>query len=251
LKSWYIRFIEVPVLKRADVLFALSQRESDVYRLWSSNERIQSLPNGVDAAFWSAGLLDRQSSKELSAPGRVRRVIWSARWDLRKGPLEFIEMAKCVSKLLPKVQFVMLGPARGASLAVVEAAAAASGLENLTLMKGLDAASRREQLQAADFFVLPTDGEGFSLGILEALAAGCVVLTTDEANFPELRDQCFGHIIKKDPQLFANVLVELLGSAEAMNASIRSKASAFVRKNYDWSSITDRYIKIMASTLDE
>lgn len=249
LKSLYIRWTEVPVLDQSDVLFALSQREREVFRAWSRKSRIELLPNGVDADFWSSEVDASTASGKLAIQADQRRVVWSARWDLRKGPIEFIETAKCVSKQLPNVQFVMLGPARGPDLGLVEAAAAS--LQNLTLIKGLDAESRREQLQAADYFVLQTYGEGFSLGILEALAAGCVVLTTDEANFPELQDQCFGHILKRDPQLFANVLIDALGDTKRIDAAVRSQAAAFVRENYDWSKIADHYIEIMESTLNK
>ena len=250
LKSLYVGWVERPVLERADVLFALSQREADVFREWTPNAREQLLPNGVDADFWLApdesSLGEREQRRNTDKP----RVVWSARWDLRKGPLEFIEMAQLVSNRLPKVEFLMIGPERGADFAKVEAAAAQSGLKNLRLLQGLDAASRREQLQAADCFVLPTYGEGFSLGILEALAAGCVVLTTDEANFPELSDQPFGHILKNKPQVFADALVEVLSGTPMLNYSVRRAASEFVRNHYDWSTIGDRYLEIMKTTLN-
>lgn len=239
LKSIYIRWFEVPVLDQAKVLFALSGWESEIYRLWSSPARIEQLSNGVHVDFWGAGLED------VSASETGRSVVWSARWDLRKGPLEFIETARILSEQLPEVQFVMLGPERGADLERVEAVASAYGLKNLTIKKGLDARSRREYLQSADFFILPTYGEGFSLGILEALAAGCFVLTTEEANFPELKEQSFARILENDPSAFADAVVEVLTNRSRVDGSVKRAASAFVRREYDWSTLADRYLKIM------
>jgi len=240
LKAFYIRYVEAPVLKRADVLFALSEREVEVYRMWTRNRRIQHLPNGVEADFWGDGCADRV----LKSPKEERpQVVWSARWDLRKGPLEFIAMAKIVSQLHPKVRFLMIGPEHGSDLRVV--AAAAADLDQLILLKGLNREERREHLQKADIFVLPTYGEGFSLGILEALAAGCVVLTTQAANFPELEGTSFGRILENEPEIFADAVIKIVSEPADASGLTSKRASEFARDQFDWSKITDRYVAIV------
>jgi glycosyltransferase involved in cell wall biosynthesis len=240
LKAWYIRFREAPVLHRADVLFALSEREADVYRMWTRSRNVQHLPNGVDAAFWAEGLTE----KLLASPQReFPQVVWSARWDLRKGPLEFIAMAKIVSQLHPKVRFLMIGPEHGSDLRVV--AAAAADLDQLILLKGLNREERREHLQKADIFVLPTYGEGFSLSILEALAAGCVVLTTQAANFPELEGTSFGRILENEPEIFADAVIKIVSEPADASGLTSKRASEFARDQFDWSKITDRYVAIV------
>jgi glycosyltransferase involved in cell wall biosynthesis len=250
LKFWYIRFVEGPVLNRADVLFALSVRELEVYRMWTRNKRIQLLTNGVDSDFWQEGqteeMLELAEKAEPSAP----QVVWSARWDLRKGPLEFIAMAQLVSKVRSDIRFSMMGPERGAALAEIEATVAESGLGNLQVLKGLDKENRRARLQAADFFVLPTYGEGFSLGVLEALAAGCVILTTEAANFPDLKSQNFGSILKNDPKVFADALMDQLSELSITRRQRGDGASEYAKEHFDWSIIADRYVEIMGDVLN-
>ena len=248
LRSWYIRLVEAPVLECADVLFALSARELEVYQMWTGNTQMQLLTNGVDSVFWEE--TERALKSENTTVGSSFIVVWSARWDLRKGPLEFIEMARLVSKVRADVRFVMMGPERGVALAEIETTIAESGLENIHILKGLDQESRRARLQAADFFVLPTYGEGFSLGILEALAAGCVILTTEAANFPELEGKSFGRILDNNPQVFAGALIDMLSQSSIACRERRDAASELARERFDWSIIADRYIKIMKEIVE-
>ncbi len=250
LKSWYIRVMEAPVLDRADVLFALSVRELEVYRMWTRNERTQLLTNGVDSDFWQRAPIEEALKLVETAEDPAPQVVWSARWDLRKGPIEFIAMAQLVSKVRSDIRFSMMGPERGAALAEIEATVAESGLENLQVLKGLDKESRRARLQAADFFVLPTYGEGFSLGILEALAAGCVILTTKAANFPDLKGQSFGSILKNDPEVFADALMDQLSELSITRRQRGDGASEYAREHFDWSIIADRYVEIMGDVLN-
>jgi glycosyltransferase involved in cell wall biosynthesis len=250
LKSWYIRVVESPVLNSADVLFALSARELEVYRMWTRNERTQLLTNGVDSNFWQSGQTEEtlKLAEEVEAP--APQVVWSARWDLRKGAIEFIAIAQLVSKLRPDVRFLMMGPQRGAALGEIEIAVDKSGLKNLRVLKGLDKEGRRARLQAADFFVLPTYGEGFSLGILEALAAGCVLLTTEAANFPDLKEKIFGSILKNDPKVFADALMDQLSDTSIAHRQRGDAAREFTRKHFDWTIIVDRYVEIMEDVLN-
>ena len=250
LKFWYIRFVEGPVLNRADVLFALSVRELEVYRMWTRNERTQLLTNGVDSDFWQRAPIEEALKLVETAEDPAPQVVWSARWDLRKGPIEFIAMAQLVSKVRSDIRFSMMGPERGAALAEIEATVAESGLENLQVLKGLDKEIRRARLQAADFFVLPTYGEGFSLGILEALAAGCVILTTEAANFPDLKGQSFGSILKNDPKVFADALMDQLSELSITRRQRGDGASEYAREHFDWSIIADRYVEIMGDVLN-
>jgi len=247
LKSLYIQMVEVPVLDRADILFALSAREAEVYRQWTSKGRIEQLPNGVDTDFWGDNLEAERLKPSKEADYLV---VWSARWDLRKGPLEFIEMAKILSKQWPKVRFLMMGPERGSDLSTIEAAVADSGLKQLQVFKGLIRESRRSYLQAANLFVLPTYGEGFSVGILEALAAGCAVLTTEAANFPELEDTSFGRIVVNDSQVFADSAAELMSVSADARMSREVAVRDFVKARYAWSKIADRYVEITKSVVN-
>lgn len=61
------------------------------------------------------------------------------------------------------------------------------GIEDRTLVAGPVFGELKDALlSASDLFVLPSHGEGFSMAILEAMAAGIPVLFTRNCHFPEL-----------------------------------------------------------------
>lgn len=244
LKSAYIAIVEVPVLRRCAVLFALSEREEEVYRSLCPGASVARLPNGVDSNFWSA------EEHKLTGDEKPRKgafsAVWSARWDLRKGPLEFIEMAIRLKADFPEARFIMMGPERGADLEVVRERLARDDAAGIELYIGLSAEERRKVLNAADYFVLPTQGEGFSVGILEALAAGCCVVTTAEANFPELEGQLFGRICAADPEEMAEVIIDdSQGQTSLLRSASRAAALTFVEEYFDWKAITIHYLKVV------
>lgn len=245
LKSIYVKVMEVPVLRRCSALFALSEREEEVYRSWCETESVYRLPNGVDAVFWS---VETSESKKSPIRGAFS-VVWSARWDLRKGPIAFIEMAIRLKKQFPEASFTMMGPERGAALAEIRDYISRHADDVIDLQLGLDKVERREVLSIADYFVLPTQGEGFSAGILEALAAGCSVITTEEANFPELKQKRFGRICPADAGRMAQLIIEDQKELEADRLISRKEALAYVRSHYDWDVIARRYLTIVQETI--
>lgn len=96
---------------------------------------------------------------------------------------------------------------------------------------------------AAHLFVLPSLAEGFGLPILEALAAGCVVLCHD---YPTLR-QLHGHVITytdmRQPHLISHAIAELWHTQVTRRTLIshaRSHAQTF-----QWNAIADHYVRLM------
>jgi glycosyltransferase involved in cell wall biosynthesis len=52
---------------------------------------------------------------------------------------------------------------------------------NLTFLGNLSGAAMQEEFLSADMFVLPTHAEGLASAVVEAIAAGCPVITTRRA----------------------------------------------------------------------
>jgi glycosyltransferase involved in cell wall biosynthesis len=247
-KSIYIKIIEVPVLRRCATLFALSAREEAVYRTWLKAAPVHRLPNGVDADFWSSGNSPIQNDAKVGSGNLC--AVWSARWDLRKGPLEFIEMAIQVKRRNRHARFLLMGPDRGVALDAVRERLAKSDATWIGLKVGLSREERREILKDVDYFVLPTQGEGFSVGLLEALAAGCSVITTKEANFPELEGQQFGHICPAEAGEMAKVIIDSQQKPEVKRLLSKRAALGFVREHFDWDAITRVYLKTVVEIVD-
>ena len=65
--------------------------------------------------------------------------------------------------------------------------------------------------QAADLFVYPSLNETFGLPILEAMACGCPVVTSDTSAMPETAGGAAALSDPKDPASIAKVIIDVLG----------------------------------------
>ncbi len=73
-----------------------------------------------------------------------------------------------------------------------------------------------EFLASADIFCFPTLGEGFPISPIEAFAAGCTVIGTDDPGTAELLEQgALGLVVPRgDVQAFADALAQLIQNPE-------------------------------------
>jgi glycosyltransferase involved in cell wall biosynthesis len=98
-----------------------------------------------------------------------------------------------------------------------------------------------ELLNKAEVFVQTSIHEGFSLPIIEAMAAGCPVITTDShgnRDFCSDRVNCLVVEQNNDEQL-AKLISELLGDP-SLRRRLSEEGLATAR-NYQWSGLLDRY----------
>ena len=96
-----------------------------------------------------------------------------------------------------------------------------------------------ELLTHAMLFVLPSDLEGLSLALLDAMGAARCVLTSDIPENRELVDGVGFTFRRQDIDDLEKMLRFLIADPEARRASGRL-AQHRVRENYDWDKITDQ-----------
>ena len=96
-------------------------------------------------------------------------------------------------------------------------------------------------LKQADVFVLPSLNEGMSNSILEAMACGLPIITTDTGGSVELiKDNGF-IVEKKSPESIKEAVIKISNNAELIN--FMSKMSRNVAEKMSWTKVADSYIK--------
>ena len=89
-----------------------------------------------------------------------------------------------------------------------------------------------------DFFLLPTLGENFGYVILEAMAAGCPVIVSDQTPWRHLAEQKVGWALPLDEiRLWRSVLQQCVDMEPEAYATLSLRARAFVE---EWATATNR-----------
>jgi glycosyltransferase involved in cell wall biosynthesis len=110
-------------------------------------------------------------------------------------------------------QLVVVGPGRDEKyVARLHSLAAELGIsEDLVFVGGVPLEETVCFYQAADVFVYPSFNETFGLPILEAMACGCPVVTSDTSAMPETAGGAAVLSDPKDPGSIARAIVEAVG----------------------------------------
>jgi glycosyltransferase involved in cell wall biosynthesis len=189
--SRILKALQVAVLRRADRVVAIS---ADIAARLASFDvpaaRIARIPNAVDLSrFEPASPTLRHALRERFgfAPGRVI-VLYVGRLSRAKGIMTLVEIWPRLVAQYPNIQLVMVGSGKDSwddcepdILEYVRKQA----LESSVTLAG-HSTDVHEYLQASDLFVSPSDYEGFSLTLVEALGCALPVVTTAVGAVPEI-----------------------------------------------------------------
>ncbi|MDQ3459605.1 MAG: glycosyltransferase, partial [Deinococcota bacterium] len=189
-KRLYLQAVEKPVMRRADLLIALTEHEAGFYKLLGLNGRTEVLPNGVAGDFFPNGPLRPGAPVRelLQAAAEQDVFLFLSRLHPSKGPELFVEAFLRYAQDHPRAFGIVAGPDEFGLAERLKSKVAAAGLAQRLRFVGAVAGDDKMALFArADAFVLPTASEGFSIVLLEALMCGCAVVTTPGAHFGGLQ----------------------------------------------------------------
>ncbi|MEK7659541.1 MAG: glycosyltransferase family 4 protein [Patescibacteria group bacterium] len=180
-----LRKIQKKVCQAADKIVVPSKFLAKVAGYWGvKDENIEVIYNGID--FKPLALGKEKARKEIGISGNIilsvgRLVPW-------KG---FKMLIKIMPELIKEYNFVRLViVGDGPEMEVLETIKNNLGLHNKVYLVGAKSQEElKTYLAAADMFVLNTAYEGFSHQILEAMAAGVPLITTNSGGNPELIKQ--------------------------------------------------------------
>ncbi|MER5929995.1 glycosyltransferase [Streptomyces sp. NPDC002054] len=173
------------------------------------------LVNGVPA---------QEERPALSGPPRI---LYSARLQSRKRPVDFVDAAPAVLAVHPDAEFVVAGPDEG-ELPAVRARIAALGLgDRFTVTGGLSGAEVLAELRRAGVYVLPSVDEPFPMSVLEALAVGVPsVVTHSNGLARDIAGAGAGRVVDPGPEGVAAAVLELLAPEANRAASLAARKLA-------------------------
>lgn len=204
------RLLTRPVLRGAERILVVSE---DLGRVAATTygadpARIRVVPNGCDAALFRPA--DRASARSaLGVDGDARLVLYVGRLVAEKGLRELLDAACMLASRTPGLELVLVGdgPLRP------ELASRIASLRGprVRLVGAQDPARVAEWMAAADVVTLPSYSEGHPNVLVEALACGRPVVTTNVGGIPEVVDAGCGRLVPpRDAAALADALHETL-----------------------------------------
>lgn len=172
------------------------------------------LNNGVDLSEWQVQRTERADRTDT----RVHAVA-ATRFMPRKRVLPMLQSCATASRQLPADTLRVTIAGEGPQLAAARRLVERHGLDHSVSLPGR---MTREQLQdlygQADVFLAPGVADSFSIGVLEAQAAGLAILSRSQSGAAERIEHEVGGLLADDDDAFTAALVRLVREPELLTA---------------------------------
>jgi len=205
--------------------------------------KLRLIPEAVDHELFRPGDGDEAWQHVSSRYGITRPFVLfvSSLWPYKncEGLLRAFASAKAD---LGDRQLAVVGPGRDtAYLAELKALAEQLGIaEDVVWVGGVPLEETVHFYRSADVFVYPSFNETFGLPLLEAMAAGCPVVTSDTSAMPETAGGAALLADPKDPESIADAVVKACGpEGERLRAAGPERAAEFT-----WAATAERTLAV-------
>jgi glycosyltransferase involved in cell wall biosynthesis len=197
------------------------------------NNKNKIIHNGWDRANFYPDYKKRNDFLTIVFPGRLVK---------QKDPITFLKSITIASKKIPNLQVKILG--NGPLMNELKKYVNENELNNIITFKGwLSKSEMLEEYQSSSLTVLPSINEGMSISLMEALACGHYIITTDVSNNKTLiSENINGNIIEKsNPQQIADKIVYYYENKFKENYIISKNDLEKYDNIYSWDSIINKY----------
>jgi len=235
-----------PMLRKADFILFGSHEEAGEARAIISPEKHAIVPNGINLMQFSERSTDLQ---ELAAQfpqlaNWSRTVLYLSRIHPKKGLDLLVDSFLECAENFPDAGLLIVGIAQDEDYQrIIEKRIRGSRFaDRIILTTELTGDQARAALWQADLFALPSHQEGFSMAIVEALAAGLPLLISDKCHVPEVQAADAGIIVSDDWRSLEGGLRDMLSATDERLQTMGRNGQRLAAEAYDW--------KVIARTLE-
>jgi len=230
--------------KWADVIIALDDTiYNEILSVGVDPKQIRRISNGIDVGDFSPLQTRMEAKNKLGLKNKVV-MVFVGRLSPQKSLPTLLTALERSLPACPGLHLLLLGD--GPDRIALEDQAHLLGVRARVEFLG-NQSDVRPFLNAADMFVLPSESEGISNALLEAMSAGlaCVV-TTVGANFDILdQGRCGVLLPPGDVSALSNSLIELANDPEKCQA-LGDAAQKYVAAHFDFSVVGSLYEDLYA-----
>jgi glycosyltransferase involved in cell wall biosynthesis len=249
---------EKPALQHASALQMLAPQEAEKIKPLNLKTPTIVAPNGINREDFEqlpdAELFYQQFSHTRDAEGTLRDctlILFLGRIDPKKGLDILAQAFGKIHPLFPNTHLIIAGPDNIGFLPTAKQYFAAADCLNAVTFTGmLTGELKYAALAAASLYVAPSYSEGFSMSVLEGMAAGLPCIITTGCNFPEAAEAKAASVVDINADAVATALEVCLRHPEQARM-MGERARQFILKNYTWERIAQQLIKVYSAILDQ
>lgn len=247
--AWRLR----AMIANASLLHFTTKMEARESAAWCRAAAIQVEPNGVALEEFTAAESGRSLRGAWGLDPATPVVMFLGRIHPGKGVEYLVPAMKHVRR--PTV-LVVVGPDSAGHGARMRHLTQSAGVTDRVVFAGPLAVDERvTALRDATIFCLPSDHENFGIAAIEAMAAGCPTLVSENVGIADaVCDWAAGEVVSRDPAKLGQAIDRWVG-----DPGLRERASRQARSRalvaFDWDRIAQRWLshydRIICKTLAE
>jgi glycosyltransferase involved in cell wall biosynthesis len=242
-------------LRRAHAVIAISAEiRAALLNRGIRGSRIHSISNAVDLQkFRPVSVADKEGLiRKLELPKGRLLAVFAGRLSRAKGLPMLIEAWPAIIARHPRLCLLVIGSGHISfdnCEAYVKDFASTHGLEDSVRFLG-ERSNIHEYLQAADLFVFPTEYEGFSLALVEAMGCQLPVVVTAVGAAPDLiKNGENGFLFPPKNAAAMSSAIDTALAAQPRWPQIAASARASVTQ-FDLAMVADRYLALCGDLAD-
>lgn len=252
-KSWkkffYFTLLEKPALQRASAIQMLASTEAQRIEPLKLKAPLAIVPNGIHYQNFETLPDPKLFYQQFPQTCNKTLILFLGRIDPKKG-LDLLATAFAkVHTQFPQTHLIIAGPDNiGFSKTAENYFTEAGCLDAVTFTGMLTGSLKHAALAAASLYVAPSYSEGFSLSVLEGMAAKLPCIITTGCNFPEAAAAQAALVVDINSNKIANALSWCLNNPQPAQA-MGDRACQFVFENYSWHKIAVNLIQVYQGIL--
>ncbi|GAB4025131.1 glycosyltransferase [Spirosoma gilvum] len=238
-------------LRRADLVqINNTDEQEDVLRyLGQQHPNVVIIPNGVKLSDFAQLPAKGTFRKKFNLPTDKKLVLFMSRLNVKKGLGILLPGFQAYVRTHPDTVLAIAGSDDGYEATTRQFIEQHNLGESIRLVGMLTGDDKKAALADADLFTLPSYSEGFSMAVLEAMAAGTPALVSDRVGFGEAirKHEAAGVLTSQTAEAVTEGLAHLLTN-DLLRQQVAANATQMVKTYYDIDIVAkqllDEYAKI-------
>lgn len=250
-KSLIDRIAQKAYLRRADLVHINNTDErADLLRYFGDEHpRIELIPNGVRMSDFAVLPVKGTFRQKFNIPADRPMVLFMSRLNEKKGLDLLLPAFRDYVRQHPDTLLVLAGPDDGYEATARQFIAQHQLTDSIRLVGMLTGDDKKAALHDADLFTLPSYSEGFSIAVLEAMAAGTPTLVSDRVGFGEaIRMHQAAGLVELNSESVQAGLAQLL-SNPALRQQLSRNATNLLRTQYDMDIVARQMLRAYESAI--